>query len=126
MARQREPPASTGSPITARCERSGSCEQLSRRWRRPTRASTRRCRPSPRRAGGCGRQRGMSETALDLLAALVLEDGRRWGEAAVPVQWQDSRAVLDTTSSTPLHWLGRARGYSKTTDLAGMAIAAML
>jgi hypothetical protein len=68
----------------------------------------------------------MSETALDLLAALVLEDGRRWGEAAVPVQWQDSRAVLDTTSSTPLHWLGRARGYSKTTDLAGMAIAAML
>lgn len=25
----------------------------------------------------------MSDAALDLLAALVLEDGRRWGEAAV-------------------------------------------
>jgi phage terminase large subunit-like protein len=65
-------------------------------------------------------------SALDLLAALVLEDGRRWGEAAVPVQWDDARAVLDQDSPTPFHWLGRARGYSKTTDLAGMAVAAML
>jgi hypothetical protein len=64
--------------------------------------------------------------ALDLLAALVLEDGSRWGDAAVRLQWEDARAVLDPSSQTPLHWLGRARGYSKTTDLGAMAIAAML
>jgi hypothetical protein len=67
----------------------------------------------------------MSE-ALDLLAALVLEDGRRWGEAAVDVQWEDARAVLNQSSSTPYHWLGRARGYSKTSDLGGMGIGVLL
>jgi hypothetical protein len=49
----------------------------------------------------------MSE-ALDLLAAVVLEDGQRWGEAAVPVQWQDARSVLDENSATPYHYLTRA------------------
>ena len=67
----------------------------------------------------------MSE-AFDLLAALVLEDGRRWGEAAVDVQWEDARAVLDQSSPTPYHWLGRARGYSKTSDLGGMGIKVLL
>jgi hypothetical protein len=66
------------------------------------------------------------DTALDLLAGLVLDDARRWGEAAVPFQWQDARAVLDPESPTPYHFLTRARGGSKTGDLAGMAIAAML
>jgi phage terminase large subunit-like protein len=64
--------------------------------------------------------------ALDLMAALVLEDGRRWGEAAMPEQWQDARAILDPGSATPYHFLTRARGWSKTADLAGMAIAVML
>jgi hypothetical protein len=63
--------------------------------------------------------------ALDILSALVLENGLRWGEAAVAEQWADARAVLDENSTTPYHWLGRARGFSKTSDLAGMAIAAM-
>ncbi|HXN59273.1 MAG TPA: hypothetical protein VN886_02365, partial [Acidimicrobiales bacterium] len=62
--------------------------------------------------------------ALALLAALVLEDGRRWGEAAVPEQWEDSVAVL--SGDVPYHFLTRARGYSKTTDLGGIAIAVML
>ena len=61
----------------------------------------------------------MSE-ALDLLAALRLEDGRRWGEAAVRCQWEDARAVLEQNSPTPYHYLTRARGYSKTSDLAAM------
>lgn len=64
--------------------------------------------------------------ALDLLAALVLENGRRWGEAAVEVQWQDARAVLDRSATTPYHWLGRARGYSKTSDLGGIGIGVLL
>jgi phage terminase large subunit-like protein len=64
--------------------------------------------------------------ALDVLAALVLEDGRRWGEAAVDFQWTDARAILDPDSSTPYSFLTRSRGASKTADLAGVAIAAML
>jgi phage terminase large subunit-like protein len=66
-----------------------------------------------------------AEEALDLLASLVLEDGRRWGEAAVSWQWEDGRAVLDP-EGPPYHFLTRPRGGSKTTDLAGIALAAML
>ena len=64
--------------------------------------------------------------ALGLLFGMVLEDGRRWGEAAVDVQVEDARAVLDQSSPTPYHWLGRARGYSKTTDNGAIALVAML
>jgi hypothetical protein len=60
--------------------------------------------------------------ALDVLSALVLEDGRRWGESAAEFQWEDARAVLDR-EGRPNHFLTRARGGSKTSDLAGMAIA---
>jgi phage terminase large subunit-like protein len=62
---------------------------------------------------------------LDLLAGLVLEDGRRWGDAAVPVQWDDARAVL-SPAGEPYHFLTRARGFAKTSDLAGIAVAVML
>jgi phage terminase large subunit-like protein len=68
----------------------------------------------------------MSESALDLMAALVLEDGSRWGERAAPFQWADARSVLEEESASPYHFLTRARGGSKTADLAGMAVAAML
>jgi phage terminase large subunit-like protein len=67
----------------------------------------------------------MSLEALDVLSALVLEDGRRWGEAAAPFQWQDARAVLQPEGA-PYHFLTRSRGSSKTSDLAGIAIAASL
>lgn len=62
---------------------------------------------------------------LDLMAGLVLEDGRRWGEAAESFQWDDTQAVLDP-GAVPYHFLTRARGASKTTDLAGVAIAMLL
>jgi hypothetical protein len=65
-------------------------------------------------------------TALGLLSAFVLEDGRRWGDAAVDVQRADAAAILVVDSATPYHFLTRSRGYSKTTDLAGIAVAAML
>lgn len=61
--------------------------------------------------------------ALDLFHGLVLEDGRRLGEAAADFQLQDAEAVLDQASETPNHFLTRPRGDSKTSDLAGMNIA---
>jgi phage terminase large subunit-like protein len=66
------------------------------------------------------------DRALDILAGLVLEDGRRWGEAAYPWQWEDARAILDPDGPTPYHYLTRPRGASKTGDLAGVCIAALL
>jgi phage terminase large subunit-like protein len=64
--------------------------------------------------------------ALDLLAALVLEDGRRWGDAAAGFQWDDAGAILDEESATPYSFLTRSRGGSKTADLGGMAVSMML
>ena len=63
--------------------------------------------------------------ALDVMAGLVLEDGRAWGDAAYGFQWEDTKAILDDTSP-PYHFLTRARGSSKTTDLAGVSIALLL
>ena len=67
----------------------------------------------------------MSE-ARDMLASLVLEDGHRWGEVATPDQWADASAVLDERSPVRRHWIGRSRGYSKTTDVGALTLAAML
>ena len=63
--------------------------------------------------------------ALEVLHGLVLEDGRRWGEAAVSWQRDDGAAVLDV-GGPRLHYLTRPRGGSKTSDLAAVAIAALL
>jgi len=62
---------------------------------------------------------------LDLLAGLVLESGARWGEVASDHQRADAVAVL-TGEDRRRHWLGRSRGYSKTTDVAGMSVVALL
>lgn len=62
--------------------------------------------------------------AIDILAVLRLEDGREWGDAATRVQLEDARALLD--GETPYHFITRARGYSKTADLAGAAVALLL
>jgi phage terminase large subunit-like protein len=86
--------------------------------------------------------------ALELLRSLVLEDGRRWGDVAQPWQLEDAEAVLALPpprgggsgrtprgvapvrgapfASEPYHFLTRGRGGAKTSDLAGVAIAAML
>lgn len=65
---------------------------------------------------------------LALLAGLQLEDGRSWGEAAADFQHEDAAAVLLGTApgDRRLHWIGRARGGSKTTDAAGFALVALL
>jgi len=63
--------------------------------------------------------------ALDLLAALVLEDGRRWGDVAAPFQVEDAAAVLDANAQPHWHFETRPRGGSKTTDNAGVAVVAL-
>lgn len=65
--------------------------------------------------------------ALHVLHALVIEDGRRWGEAAADFQRDDARAILEPAPDDPrLHFVTRPRGGSKTCDNAGIAIAALL
>jgi phage terminase large subunit-like protein len=64
---------------------------------------------------------------LDLMASLILEDGRAWGEAAYPWQRDDAASILDNRPEVPrLHFLTRPRGGSKTTDLAAAALAVLL
>lgn len=66
--------------------------------------------------------------ALDpfsLMAALVLDGGRRWGETAVSWQKDDAQAVLDLDGPR-MHFLTRPRGGSKSTDTAGLALAILL
>ena len=61
---------------------------------------------------------------LDFMGSLVTEDGRFWAQVATGDQIVDAVAVLD--AGVRRHWLGRARGYSKTTDVAAMALTAMV
>ncbi|HEV2810806.1 MAG TPA: terminase large subunit [Acidimicrobiales bacterium] len=63
----------------------------------------------------------MSSDPLALLASLVLDDGRRWGEAATAFQWADAAAIV-AEEEPRYHYLTRPRGASKTTDLAGVGL----
>jgi len=62
---------------------------------------------------------------VDLMAGLVLDDGKRWGQVALDWQWDDARAVLDR-SGPRRHFLTRPRGGSKTSDLGAVIIAALI
>lgn len=64
--------------------------------------------------------------ALDVLHGLVLDDGRRWGEAATAWQLDDAAAVLDPVTPPHLHFLTRPKGGSKSTDLGGVACSYLL
>jgi phage terminase large subunit-like protein len=61
-------------------------------------------------------------TPLDMLYALVLETGEEWGQVAAPFQLADAEAILGENGPRR-HFLTRPRGGSKTTDLAGLALA---
>ncbi len=63
---------------------------------------------------------------MEVMASLVLEDGSRWGAVATSTQIEDARAVLAREPEVRRHWIGRSRGYSKTSDVAGMTLAAMV
>lgn len=66
-----------------------------------------------------------AQRALDALSIMVLEDGRRWGETAADFQWQNARAILDIGGDVRQHWIELPRGARKTTDLAGIQLAAL-
>jgi len=61
---------------------------------------------------------------LELLAALTDHVGQ-WGPMATDVQWADATAVLDLNGPRR-HWQGRAKGYSKTRDVAATSVVALL
>lgn len=63
--------------------------------------------------------------ALDVLHGLVLDSpsGARWGEVATGWQRADAAAVLEPGDGARLHWLGRPKGASKSTDVAAMLCA---
>ena len=65
------------------------------------------------------------EDALSLIASLILDDGRRWGDAAMPWQWDAAKAILDP-KSRPYRWESRPRGGSKTTDAAAWIIVMLV
>jgi hypothetical protein len=68
----------------------------------------------------------MTSDALALLFSLLLEPELRWGAVAYEFQIQDATAILDPASPTPYFYLTRARGASKTLDLAAIALVVML
>jgi phage terminase large subunit-like protein len=61
--------------------------------------------------------------ALDLLYGLTLDNGRRWGEVATVEQRTLAAAVLVPGDGPRLVWLEGLKGYSKSTDTAGLSIA---
>jgi hypothetical protein len=68
---------------------------------------------------------GERSRAVALLSGLTLDNGELWGESALPFQRADAEAVLDPDGPRR-HFLLRGRGMSKTTDVAGMALALLL
>ena len=64
------------------------------------------------------------EAVLDLLAALTNPVGR-WGDKATEDQWSDAEAIL-SMDGPRRHWLGHAKGYSKTRDVAALSLVALL
>jgi phage terminase large subunit-like protein len=65
------------------------------------------------------------DSAVSFMSTLMLENDQFWAQAATDEQVADALAVLDPDGYPRRHWLGRARGYSKTTDVAAMTLAAM-
>lgn len=64
-----------------------------------------------------------SERSMDLLSALVLEDGQqRWGAVAAPFQVNDAEAIFNPEGPR-WHFITRPRSGSKSTDAAGVALA---
>jgi hypothetical protein len=62
--------------------------------------------------------------SLDLMHALTLDTGERWGAVATPVQRANAQAVLEPGPRGPrLHWYEAPKGYSKSTDTAGLSLA---
>jgi hypothetical protein len=68
--------------------------------------------------------RSIGARAYELLQALPLDIGRRWGDVAAPFQVRDAKAAL--MGSALYAFFTRSRGSSKTTDMAACALATIL
>jgi hypothetical protein len=66
----------------------------------------------------------MTTDSLDLLAALTDSVGR-WGDTCTEVQWNDAEAILNLDGPRR-HWIGRAKGFSKSRDVAALSVVALL
>jgi phage terminase large subunit-like protein len=66
------------------------------------------------------------DDAWALRCLIVLEDGRRWGQAATSWQRDDSRSFLDVDDPTRYHFQTRPRGAAKTDDAGGDAAVVLL
>jgi len=66
----------------------------------------------------------VGERALEVMSALPLDTGDRWGDIARPFQLADAEAIL--IGDQPYAIETRSRGSSKTTDLSGIATALLL
>ena len=94
-----------------------------------------RCRCRRLASGAVDRRHDRERTAghamtanrdsLALMASLVLEDGRRWGDVAEPWQWRLAEWAFDDRVQ-PNRWESRPRGGSKSTDTAGLLMVSML
>lgn len=63
-------------------------------------------------------------SGMAVMAALRLESGVAWGDAAHPWQLDAAKVMLDPTSP-PYRWDSRPRGASKTSDAAGIVLASV-
>jgi hypothetical protein len=66
------------------------------------------------------------DRAYGVLCAMVLEDGKRWGETAVDYQRTNALDILDIDAPVRQSWIELPRGERKTTDLAGILLALLL
>jgi hypothetical protein len=67
-----------------------------------------------------------TSTAGEIMGGLILPSGETWGSAASPVQLETAHQVLADDPPARRFFVGRPRGYSKTTDTAAMTISAVL
>ncbi len=62
---------------------------------------------------------------LEILHAMILEDGRRWGDTAAQFQRENATAILGRAG--PLQtWIEAPRGARKTTDIAAILLAVLI
>ncbi len=61
-------------------------------------------------------------TGPDIMYALVLEDGKMWGEVAADFQVADVEAIFSPERPN-WHFLTRGRGGSKSSDIAGLCLS---
>jgi phage terminase large subunit-like protein len=64
--------------------------------------------------------------ALDLMHALVLDSGARWGAVATVEQRRLAEAVLEPGGGPRLCWYEAPKAYSKSTDTAAMSISRLV